>query len=179
MKRLNRKFFGRDTLLVAKDLLGCFLVRKLGKREVRAKIVEVEAYIGEDDLACHARVGRTKRTEVMYGAGGHAYVYLIYGMYHCLNIVTEKKNYPAAVLIRGVKIEDVPFEKTSGPGKLCRFLKIDRKLNAWDLTKGEKLWIEKGEKNTSDILSSKRMGVDYAKHCKEYLWRFLLSDYSK
>lgn len=167
-------FFQRDTLTVAKQLLGCFLVRKIGRKVIRARITEVEAYIGEDDLACHASKGRTKRTEIMYGEAGHAYVYLVYGMYELLNIVTEKAGFPAAVLIRAVEVDGVPNNKTNGPGKLCQFLKIDRKLNGWDVTQGEKLWIERGKKiPEKNILATRRIGIDYAKHCREYLWRFI------
>lgn len=169
---LKRNFYKRYTLTVAQDLLGCFLVRKIGGKIIKGIITETEAYIGEDDLACHASRGRTPRTEIMYGEAGHAYVYMIYGMYHCLNIVTEKKNFPAAVLIRGIKIIKSGKE-LNGPGKLCKFLKIDRKLNGWDLMKREKLWVERGVKiKKSDIKSDKRVGIDYAKHCKHYLWRF-------
>jgi len=181
------KFYQRNTLDVAQDLLGCFLVRKIGKKTFRGMITETEAYIGEDDLACHASKGRTPRTEMMYGDAGHAYVYMIYGMYHCLNIVTENKDYPAAVLIRGLasvrefkanksEWEEIKDIKLDGPGKLCKFLKIDRKLNGWDITRGEKMWLEKGIKvRKSDIKSDKRIGIDYAKHCREYLWRFKIS----
>ncbi|OGI15033.1 MAG: 3-methyladenine DNA glycosylase [Candidatus Moranbacteria bacterium RIFCSPHIGHO2_01_FULL_54_31] len=180
MKRLTRSFYRRPTVGVAKNLLGCFLVRKIGRKMIRAKITETEAYVGEEDLACHASRGRTARTETMYGAPGHAYVYMIYGMYHCLNIVTEQKNFPAAVLIRAVEIDGVPHRETDGPGKFCRFLGIDRKLNGFDVTEGEKLWIESGAKIASkNIRTAKRIGVDYAKHCKEYLWRFSIADYSK
>jgi DNA-3-methyladenine glycosylase len=198
---LKRSFYQKETLIVARDLLGCFLVRKIGKKIIKGMITETEAYIGEDDLACHASKGRTPRTEIMYGEAGHAYVYMIYGMYHCLNVVTEKKNFPAAVLIRGIKIlNNSPFKKgrwpkargifkksplnppftkgeigLNGPGKLCKFFKIDRKLNGWDLTQGKKLWIEPGIKiKKSDIKSDKRVGIDYAKHCQHYLWRFYL-----
>ncbi len=172
---LPRKFYQRDTLTVAKQLLGCFLVRQIGKKVIRARITEVEAYIGEDDLACHARRGRTKRTEIMYGEPGRAYVYLIYGMYDLLNIVTEKEGFPAAVLIRAVEIVDAPTIKTNGPGKLCRVLKIDRSLNGRDMTKKGELWIEKGHpalKNT--IRTTPRIGVDYAGACALYPWRFVL-----
>lgn len=156
-------------------MLGCFLIRKIGRKVIRAKITEVEAYIGEDDLACHASKGRTKRTETMYGEPGYAYVYLIYGMYHCLNIVTEEKDFPAAILIRAVEIAGVPMKETNGPGKLCRELRIDRKLNGFDITQGEKLWIESGAKIASkNIRAEKRIGIDYAKHCKDYPWRFSL-----
>lgn len=173
-KILPKNFYARDTLKVAQELLGCFLVRAGRGKIWRARITETEGYAGEDDLASHASRGRTPRTEPMYGEPGHAYVYMIYGMYHCLNIVTEKKDFPAAVLIRGVEIENIDRKKTNGPGKLCKFLKIDRKLNGWDMAKGEKLWIEKPAQNFSkkNIVAGRRIGVDYAKHCKEYLWRF-------
>ncbi|OGI21398.1 MAG: 3-methyladenine DNA glycosylase [Candidatus Moranbacteria bacterium RIFCSPHIGHO2_01_FULL_55_24] len=170
---LSERFYERDTLTAAKELLGCFLVRKIGRKTWRARITEVEAYVGEDDLACHASKGRTKRTETMYGEPGHAYVYLIYGMYHCLNIVTEKGGFPAAVLVRAVEVEDVPKKETDGPGKLCRFLEIDRTFDAWDVTRGEKLWVERGRLGKGEeIEATKRIGVEYAGHCKEYLWRF-------
>jgi DNA-3-methyladenine glycosylase len=206
---LKKSFYQKNTLEVAQKLLGCNLVRKVNGKIIKSVITETEAYMGEDDLASHASRGRTPRTQLMYGEAGHAYVYMIYGMYYCLNIVTEKKDFPAAVLIRGVKIiSDSPFRKgrcpqdrgirktlsenknfqiplgppflkeeivLNGPGKLCKFLKIDRKLNGWDMTKGKKLWIERGNKiKPSKIKKSKRIGIDYAKHCKEYLWRFIL-----
>lgn len=172
-----RSFYERDTVVVARELLGCFLIRKVGKRTIRARIVETEVYHGEDDLACHASRGRTGRTEVMYGDAGHAYVYLIYGMYHCLNVVTMPRDFPAAVLIRAVEIEGVPFKQTNGPGKLCRALDIDRSLNTWNMTFGKKLWIERARNVPLErIVVDKRIGIDYAKHCREYLWRFSLSD---
>ena len=184
---IGRKFYNQNTLKVAKDLLGCFLVRKIKGKTIKAMITETEAYMGEDDLASHASKGRTPRTELMYGEAGHAYVYMIYGMYHCLNVVTEKKDFPAAVLIRGIEIigssapkRELNSQKFKGPGKLCKFLEIDRKLNGWDVTRGEKLWIEKLSQEISKklIKSDKRIGIDYAKHCKEYLWRFSLVDYT-
>lgn len=196
MKILPRKFYNRNTLNVAKDLLGCVLVRRItpvksgragarkgeqfdGVKEIRAVITETEAYMGEDDLASHASKGRTPRTELMFGTPGHVYVYMIYGMYFCMNIVTEKKDFPAAVLIRGVKIEDTDYKKTNGPGKLCKVLEIDSKLKGIDITKGEKIWIEKGSERITPerIVANKRIGIDYAKHCKEYLWRFTLMDF--
>ena len=175
-KTIPRGFYSHDTLKVARDLLGCFLVREHRGKIIRAMITETEAYHGEDDLACHASKGKTPRTEVMYGEPGRAYIYMIYGMYFCLNIVTEKKDFPAAVLVRAVKINGVDCEKTNGPGKLCKFLKIDRKLNKWDLAKGERLWLERPAKNTAqqDIVEGRRIGIDYAQHCREYLWRFSL-----
>ena len=173
-KILPRSFYARKTLTVAKNLLGCFLVREARGKIWRAMITETEAYVGEKDLACHASRGKTPRTEVMYGEPGHAYIYMIYGMYYCLNIITEKKDFPAAVLIRAVKVDNVEYNKTNGPGKLCKFLKIDRKLNKWDLTRGENLWLEKPAQNPAkrDIMAGQRIGIDYAQHCREYLWRF-------
>lgn len=175
MKILPPSFYKKDTLRVARELLGCFLVRDIDGEIMRARIVETEAYIGEDDLACHASKGRMKRTETLYGEAGHAYVYLVYGMYHCLNVVTERKDFPAAVLIRAVEIENVSFKQTNGPGKLCRFLNIDRTFNGADMTSRKELWIEKGNHvPDSDIAMSPRIGIDYAKHSKEYPWRFFL-----
>lgn len=177
---LKRNFYDRPTLKVAQDLLGCVLVRRLGKKEMRAMITETEAYIGEDDLASHASRGRTPRTELMYGQAGNAYVYMIYGMHHCLNVVTEKDGFPAAVLIRGVAVEGLEYSKTNGPGKVCKLLGIDRKLNGCDMTTNEKLWIEKGEvmKDSREIVTGQRIGVEYAKHCGQYPWRFTLSAYA-
>ncbi len=177
LKIIKRKFYQRDTLHIAQDLLGCFLIRKIGRKIIKGVITETEAYVGENDLACHASRGRTPRTEIMYSETGHAYIYLIYGMYYCLNIVTERKNFPAAVLIRSVKVEGADCKKTNGPGKVCRYFKIDKKLNSWDMTKGEKLWIEKkkpafAKTMAGEVKKSKRIGVDYAKHCRHYLWRF-------
>lgn len=193
---LPHKFYARSTIQVAKELLGCFLVREYRGKIWRAMITETEAYHGEDDLACHASRGKTLRTKVMYGEPGRTYVYMIYGMFHCLNIVTEKKNFPAAVLIRGVKINPPPtppLQKREssgfslwkrgikgdldGPGKLCKFLKIDTIFNKWNITKGKKLWIEARDPKIKlpKIQKSKRIGIDYAKHCKDYLWRFYLT----
>ena len=172
-KPLPRKFYNRPTLEVAKDLLGCILLRKINGKEIRAVITDVEAYIGEDDLACHASKGRTLRTEIMYGKPGFVYVYLIYGMYNILNIITESKNFPAAVMIRAVKIENVDYKKTNGPGKVCMRLGIDKKLHSTDVTLGQHLWIEKPkERGQFEFISSPRVGIAYAKHCSEYPWRF-------
>ncbi len=177
-RRLSRNFFVRPTLIVARELLGKILIRKIGptsprlrrasRKIIRAMITETEAYCGPRDLASHASKGRTKRTEIMFGPPGHAYVYLIYGMYYCLNIVTEAENYPAAVLIRAVDAVGV-----NGPGKLCRFLKIDKTLNGEDTIKSRRLWIEDGkELKPRQIGRAKRIGVDYAGPYKDKLWRF-------
>jgi DNA-3-methyladenine glycosylase len=194
--KLKRKFYNRPTLTVAKELLGKYLVHKIGKKKLIGKIVETEAYVGPRDLASHASRGRTKRTELMFGPPGHAYIYLIYGMYFCFNIVTERKDYPAAVLIRaiepiplippllkGARVISLPLKKgelegvkpTNGPGKLCRYLQIDKRLNGIDLT-GNVLWIEdrgvKIPKNQID--SARRIGVEYAGRWKNKKWRFYI-----
>lgn len=178
MEKLERDFFNRNTLKVAKDLLGKYLVRSIDSKKYIGKIIETEAYMGIDDHASHASRGKTKRTEIMFGKAGIAYVYLIYGMYHCFNIVTEKEKFPAAVLVRAIEPINELTIKTNGPGKLCRFIKIDKALNGEDLISSKKLWIEdRGERTKkSQIVSKKRVGVDYAKHCKNYPWRFYIKD---
>jgi DNA-3-methyladenine glycosylase len=159
-------FFRRDALVVAPDLLGKNLVRKYDNGTVeRFRITEVEAYRGEEDKACHASKGRTKRTEVMYHEGGRLYVYLIYGMYQMLNIVTGKKNEPQAVLIRGV-------EEISGPGKLTRRLNITGDFNG-ELLPSSRIWIEEtGEKPAYQ--TTPRIGIDYAKEWRGMPWRFVI-----
>lgn len=188
MLRLSRKFFNRDTVLVARSLLGKYLCRCVGSEIVKARITETEAYCGQKDLACHASKGLTERTKVMFGPPGHAYVYLIYGMYHCLNIVTEKEGYPAAVLIRTAEILNSKSEtlnklqiqklqnlKLWGPGILCRELKIDKNLNGTDVVKSKQLWIEDFKEKQLKIKRDKRVGVDYAGKWKNKLWRFSLT----
>ena len=178
MKR-GKDFFEQNTLKAAKGLLGKTLCVKKDGKILKGMIVETEAYRGEDDLACHASKGRTKRTETLYKKAGTVYAYLIYGMYYCLNIVTEKENYPSAVLIRGVLTEDnvrhSVFNIVSGPGRVCQHFGIDKTLNGLDVF-GKNIWIEDNGLKISrgEIIKSKRIGVDYAKHCKDYLWRFNL-----
>ena len=173
---LRKEFFEQKTLKVAKGLLGKTLcVRKDGKI-LKGIIIETEAYIGEDDLACHASKGRTKRTETLYKKAGTVYAYLIYGMHYCLNIVTEKENYPSAVLIRGIaNAQHRVSHIVSGPGRVCRYFGIDKTFNGLDIF-GKNIWIEDNGLKISprEILKLKRIGVDYAKHCKDYLWRFNL-----
>src|SRR5215218_2863280 len=126
---LPRAFYNRPALVVAKDLLGKVLVHSENGIRRAGIIVETEAYVGEHDLAAHSSKGRTARTEVMFGPPGHAYVYLIYGMYDCFNVVTERDGYAAAVLVRGVAPVTGCDGKTDGPGKLCRAMHITRALN--------------------------------------------------
>ncbi len=170
-KILPRSYFNRPTLQVARSLLGKYLVRENGQRRIVAKIVEVEAYVGPEDRASHASRGRTPRTEVMFGPPGVAYVYLIYGMHHCLNVVTEREGYPAAVLIRAV---EVASGLVDGPGRVCRMLQIDRRLNRLDLTQGRALWIEDRGRRLpgARIAAYPRIGVAYAGKWAAMPWRF-------
>lgn len=173
-KVLSQIYFSRPTVQVARSLIGKYLVRSIDGREIAGRIVEVEAYVGGDDKACHASKGRTKRTEVMFGPSGVAYVYLIYGMYHCLNVVTEREEFPAAVLIRAIEVDG---ELIDGPGRLCRALTIDRSLNRLDLTIRESLWFEeRGGRVPRRLVSAfPRIGVDYAAEWAKKPWRFRLA----
>jgi DNA-3-methyladenine glycosylase len=184
--RLSRAFYERPTVEVARQLLGKYLVR-IDAAGVRAgMILETEAYVGPDDKASHASRGRTPSTALMFGPAGFAYVYLIYGMHHCLNIVTERENYPAAVLIRAVEpsegLELMQKRRltldvrrlTNGPGKLCQAFGIDRRLNGLDMC-GEALFIEARGTNLVDIVVTARVGVDYAGPWKDKPWRFYIA----
>ena len=158
---------------MARSLLGKYLVRETSAGLRAGRIVEVEAYVGFHDRASHASRGRTKRTEVMFGPPGLAYVYLIYGMYHCMNVVTERADLPAAVLIRAVQDDTALID---GPGRVCRALEIDRELNYHDLTSGKTLWIEdRGSRiRRSGIGAFPRIGVNYAGAWAAKPWRFRL-----
>ena len=182
--KLARSFYSRPTLEVASDLLGKVLLRRLDGRDLAGKIVETEAYVGPHDLACHASKGHTPRTSIMFGPPGYAYVYMIYGFYYCLNVVTEPKGYPAAVLIRAVEpLENVdlmrqlrnnPQRETniaSGPGKLCMAMSIDKGLNGASLI-GATIWIEDRKIDPGPIRTSPRVGVDYAGEYRDKPWRF-------
>jgi DNA-3-methyladenine glycosylase len=171
---LSRRYFQRPTLIVARGLLGKYLVRENGNGTIAGRIIEVEAYVGPQDRACHASKGRTPRTDVMFGPAGIAYVYMIYGMHHCLNVVTERMEFPAAVLIRAVEVDG---ELIDGPGRLCRALEIDRALNRLDMTIGERLWFEdRGERmERTTVGTFPRIGVDYAGAWARKPWRFRLS----
>ena len=170
---LQRTYFAQSTLRVARSLIGKYLVRSIDGRVLAGKILEVEAYVGSQDQACHASKGRTQRTEVLFGPPGVAYVYLIYGMYHCLNVVTEREEFPSAVLIRAI---DLDGELVDGPGRLCRALQIDRSLNRVDLTIGESIWFEdRGVLvGKGDVGTHPRVGVDYAGEWAKKPWRFRL-----
>lgn len=170
---IPRAFFNQSTLVVARSLVGKYLVRDHESGRVAGKIIEVEAYIGQTDKACHASKGRTARTDVMFGPAGVAYVYLIYGMYHCLNVVTEQEGFPAAVLIRAVEVDG---ELIDGPGRLCRALEVDRSLHRHDLTMGRSLWFEDrgAVVPRGRVGRFPRIGVEYAGEWAKKLWRFRL-----
>ena len=185
MEILTKQFYTQPTTEIAKQLLGKLLCREINGKLYIGKIVETESYLGEKDLACHSAKGMTKRNEAMFGPAGYAYIYFIYGMYHCFNVVTEKENDPCAVLIRALEPIDIPRHKntkfcvptTNGPAKLCREFKIDKKLNSYDLTLGKKLWIENGDTiKPSQIKKSKRIGIDYAGIWKDRLLRFYIKN---
>lgn len=194
MKKLPRNFYTRSTLEVARDLLGKVLVHETPEGITKGKIVEVEAYCGVGDKGAHAYGGlRTDRTEIMFGPGGFSYVYLIYGMHSCMNIVTEKKDVPECVFLRALEpIEGIELmekrRKTdklknlcSGPGKLCQAMGIDRSCYGLDLL-GDKLYVEQPakkrkagagqEEEAFEIVASKRINIDYAEEAKDFLWRF-------
>ncbi len=161
MKKLRRSFYQRPAIAVARDLIGKTLVHRVGGETYRARIVETEAYVGTHDLACHAAKGRTGRTEVMFGRGGHAYVYFIYGMYDMFNIVTSVKDDAQAVLVRAGEPMDGRGADLSGPGRLARGMRITRALNGIDLT-GDELFLEQEAGPAPLIATGPRVGVDYA-----------------
>ena len=168
-KRAEREFFQRDVLDVAPDLLGQKLVRRWPDGNRSAFVIsETEAYRGIEDLACHASKGKTARTEVMFGDGGHIYIYLIYGMYWMMNVVTGKEGIPQAVLIRGLR-------EANGPGRLTRLVGVDRSFYGEDLVTSERIWIERSD-STVKYTTGPRIGVDYAgEPWKDMPWRFLLN----
>jgi DNA-3-methyladenine glycosylase len=176
LHRLPREFYDRDTQLVAKELLGKFLVRRSGGLEQIGKIVEVEAYLGPHDLASHSARGLTQRTQVMFGPPGYVYVYMIYGMYNCLNIVTEKEGNASAVLIRAIEpIKNISLS-TRGPGLLCKALGVDKKLNRHDLLSDDLFIAESNVTEKFTLIKKARIGVDYAKHWSKRLLRFYIKN---
>jgi len=170
---LNREFYDRDTVTCARELLGCRLFVKTAEDKILSgDIIETEAYCGVNDLACHAAKGRTKRTEVMFGPPGFSYIYMIYGMYFCLNLVTESEGNACAVLIRGIKTD--AGKNLNGPGKTCRYLQLDKTFNNIDITVKDKIWVEKSDFKPVDFRIDKRVGVDYAGAWKDKDLRFIL-----
>ncbi|MFW6035012.1 MAG: DNA-3-methyladenine glycosylase [Halothermotrichaceae bacterium] len=188
--KLGYDFYQQDAVTTAEKLVGKYVVRKIFEQKIICRIVETEAYVGPEDKGCHAYQNKkTKRTEVMFKKGGAAYIYLIYGIHNCFNIVVNRKNKPEAVLIRAVEpIEGLEIirknrpiksnkieELTNGPGKLCQALVIDRKLNGYDLVDGDRLYItEQVEGQQFQIASGTRINIDYAEEYKDKLWRFYI-----
>ena len=194
---IDKEFYNRSAIDVANDLLGKVLVREVDGRILKGKIVETESYIGAIDKACHAYNGRrTKRTEVLYSDCGVAYVYFIYGLYHCFNVVTNEKDVAEAVLIRAIEplnefdyISRVRYKKqfkelsktqiknlTNGPSKLCLAYLIDKDLNGDKLYEQGKIYLEESEENDFEIVKTKRIGIDHAEEAKDFLWRFYIKD---
>ena len=201
--KLTKSFYDRDTCQVARDLLGKYLVRIQNGIPLVVRITETEAYIGRCDKACHAyNYRRTQRTETLFAPPGTAYIYLIYGMHHCLNFVTEPEGEPAAVLIRGGQVrggldfisrnrfgknpkELTAYQKKNflnGPGKLCKALALTRDQNGMSLL-GDELYVcdclediglttPEEDQKTLDIQTSKRIGIDYAEEAVDFLWRY-------
>lgn len=172
--RLIQRFYRRDTLEVARDLLGCVLCRRVSRGLVlRGRIVEVEAYDGPDDRASHAHCGRSGRNAPMFARGGMAYVYRIYGVHHCFNVVTGARDYPAAVLIRATE-PPVIERSASGPGRLCRAFEIDQGLDGCSLS-GRELWLEAGPALAHrQVRRTPRIGVDYAGSWARRAYRFVV-----
>lgn len=194
---LEKSFYKQGALDLAKDLLGKTLVRKVDGRVLKGKIVETEAYIGEIDKASHAYNGRrTERTEPLFHEGGIAYVYFIYGLYHCFNVISGEKDKGEGVLIRAVEplnefdyISQKRFKKdfaelsnskkktlTNGPSKLCMAYSIDKSDNYKKLYEYGDFYIENSNENNFEIIESKRIGIDYAEEAIDFLWRFYIKD---
>lgn len=170
--KLNNDFYSKRAPDMAPSLIGKLLCRKVyenGKEKIiKLRITETECYFGENDTACHAHKGKTERTKIMYHRGGVAYVYLCYGIHSLLNIVSGPKDFPEAVLIRGV-------EGFNGPGKLTKALSIDRSLNGEDLINSEKLWLEE-DGYSAEYTVGKRIGIDYAtEEYRNILWRYTMA----
>lgn len=194
---ISKEFYNRSALDVAQDLLGKVLVREVDGKVLKGKIVETEAYIGAIDKACHAYNGRrTKRTEILYEDAGVSYIYFIYGLYHCFNVVTNKKDVAEAVLIRAIEpineldyISNIRYNKkydeltkaqsknlTNGPSKLCLAYLLNKDLNAVKLYEKGDVYITDDNNENFEIVESKRIGIDYAEEAKDFLWRFYIKD---
>ena len=192
---IEKDFYQMDALTIAKEILGDYLVREVDGRKIKSIIVETESYIGASDKACHAyNYKKTERTKPLFEEGGIAYVYFIYGLYHCLNIVTNIKDEPEAVLIRAVEpidnldyLSNVRFNKdydeltktqkknlTNGPSKLCAALNITKKENYMEFYKEGSLYIESNPNKNFEIVETTRIGIDYAEEAKDFPWRFYI-----
>ena len=175
-RELGRSFFAREAEALAHDLIGTILVHRVGGTELRGRIVETEAYVGCHDLACHAAKGRTKRTEVMFGAAGHAYVYLIYGIHDMLNIVSGGVGVAQAVLVRAAEPLDGWDVNLSGPGNLAKGFRITRRHNGVDMTGDALFVLADASRRPPRVVRTRRVGVDYAKEWKDAPLRFIDAD---
>jgi len=173
--RLPRSFYQRDTVLVARELLGCYLVHLVDGAELVGKIVEVEAYLGPHDLAAHSSKGLTSRTRVLFGPPGHAYVYFVYGMHWCMNIVTEPEGKAAAVLLRALEPVHGLLGKTRGPALLCKAMQIDGRLNGHDMTSNDFCVVAAPGEAVPEIVVRPRVGVAYAGAWADTPLRFYLA----
>lgn len=171
MKRIGKDFFEQDALEIAPQLLGMRILRKLPDGTVLSGcITETEIYRGEDDKACHASKGKTKRTETMYKTGGHAYIYLIYGIHHLFNIVTGKEGHPQAILVRAME------KPLDGPGKWTKALSITTMQNGLYLPDSEAIWLE-GDGKQRSYHTAERVGIDYAgEPWKSIKWRYIADE---
>jgi len=188
-ERLKRNFYTQAALKLAKNLLGKYIIRRYRNRLIKGRIVETEAYIGPKDKASHSYLGRkTKRNRAEYLAGGHIYIYLVYGMHWQLNISAGKEGSPECVLIRALEPTDSgkqnlslsrPQEAPNGPGKLCRYLKLNKSFYGEDLTKSERIWLQSSGKKVaaSNIVAARRIGIDYAgPYWANKKWRFYIKN---
>lgn len=196
-KILKQDFFKTDALTLSKLLLGKLLIRKINNKFILTRIVETEAYIGKIDKACHAYNNkRTPRTETLYKDAGISYIYLIYGMYHCFNVISGKENEAEGVLIRALEplnefdyLSEKRFDKTysnlnksqklgltNGPGKLCKALSIEKSLNEHILYFDSELFIADDGFSNFNIIQTTRIGIDYAKEARDFPWRFYIKD---
>ena len=174
MRKLPRAFYDRDTIEVAHELLGKCVVHVSGGVRRVGRIVEAEAYLGPHDLAAHSAKGLTPRTKTMFGPPGHAYVYLIYGMYHCMNVVTQAEGTASAVLLRALEPVENIEARTQGPGLLCRAMHIDRRLYGHDLLSDDFHIADDGYPRRFAIVKRPRIGVDYAGRWARRLLRFYI-----
>ena len=168
--KLEKQFYERDALIIAPELIGKLLVRKLDNGEIiKKRILEVEVYLGEEDTASHARFGKTQRNKIMYEEGGISYVYLCYGIHYLFNVVTGHKDSAQAILIRSV-------EEYSGPGRLTKAMQIDKNLNYESLINSDKIWIE-NDGYDAKYKIEKRVGIDYATpQYRNKKWRYILNN---
>ncbi len=178
-KRLLREFYCRAGEEVAPDLLGKYLIRKIGNKKREGKITEIELYKGVSDSASHAYGGRvTSRNKAMWADGGFLYVYFIYGMYWMLNISVSRKGIPDCILIRGIDTYVFPFAKTDGPGKICKHFEINDSFYMEDITESKRLWVEDRGIDKEKIIKTKRIGINSSReYWKKRKLRFLLSSY--